>query len=73
MNGKWWLLATAVILEPVEIELLLNRQKRRLMQLYSMYRIRIVLLPSCRCAFSHSASTTAPKAVPRSSNGQAPS
>jgi hypothetical protein len=41
MNGKWWLLATAVILEPVEIELLLNRQKRRLMQLYSMYRIRL--------------------------------
>jgi hypothetical protein len=30
MNGKWWILATVVILESVEIELLLNRQKRRL-------------------------------------------
>jgi hypothetical protein len=29
MSSKWWILATAVILELVEIELLLNRQKRR--------------------------------------------
>lgn len=73
MSGKWWILATVVILELVEIGLLLNRQKRRLIAtlLYVEDKNR-AFVNVARCAFSRSASTTAPKAVPRSSNGQAP-